>query len=60
MLYKTIKRCIERENYNSIEEMSERVSLLYANGQLTEDQYIELIWMLNEKGGEEECYYLSA
>ena len=53
MLYKTNKRCIERENYNSIEEMSERVSLLYANGQLTEDQYIELIWMLNEKGGEE-------
>ena len=53
MLYKTIKRCIEREDYNSIEEMSERVGLLYANGQLTEDQYIELIWMLNEKGGEE-------
>lgn len=52
MLYKTMKRCIERENYNSIEEMAERVSLIYANGQITEDQYIELIWMLNEKGGE--------
>ena len=52
MLYKTLKRCIERENYNSIEEMSERVSLIYANQQLTEDQYIELIWMLNAKGGD--------
>lgn len=52
MLYKTLKRCIERDNYNSIDEMAERISLLYANGQLTEDQYIELIWMLNDKGGE--------
>ena len=52
MLYKTLKRCIERENYNSIEEMAERVSLIYANQQLTEDQYIELIWMLNAKGGD--------
>ena len=52
MLYKTLKRCIERENYNSIEEMMERVSLIYANSQITEDQYIELIWMLNEKGGD--------
>ena len=53
MLYKTMKRCIERENYTSIEDMMERVSLRYANGQITEDQYIELIWMLNEKGGDE-------
>ena len=52
MLYRTIKRCIERGNYNSIEEMLERVSLIYANGQITEDQFVELIWMLNDKGGE--------
>ena len=52
MLYKTFKRCIERGNYSSIEEMAERISLIYANGQLTEDQYVELIWMLNDKGGD--------
>ena len=52
MLYRTIKRCIERGNYNSVEEMLERVSLIYANGQITEDQFVELIWMLNDKGGE--------
>ena len=47
MLYKTMKRCIERENYNSIEEMAERVSLIYANGQITEDQYNVLIGFFN-------------
>ena len=43
MLYKTMKRCIERENYNSIEEMRERVSLIYANDQITYEQYEELM-----------------
>ena len=38
-----MKRCIERENYNSIEEMMERVSLIYANDQITYEQYEELM-----------------
>ena len=46
MLYKTLKRAIERGNYSSKEEMGEKISIIYANGQLTEEQYIELIWLM--------------
>ena len=46
MLYRTLKRCIERGNYVSAEDMAEKVSIIYANGQLTEEQYNELINML--------------
>ena len=49
MLYKTLKRAIERGNYTSREDMGEKVSIIYANGQLTEEQYIELMTLLNEK-----------
>ena len=53
MLYQTMKRCIQRGNFGDPEQFAEKISLIYANGQITEDQYIELIWMLNEvKGGE--------
>ncbi len=48
MLYKTLKRCIERQNYVSKEDMAEKVSIIYANGQLTDEQYNELMTMLGE------------
>lgn len=48
MLYRTLKRCIERGNYVSKEDMAEKVSIIYANGQLTDEQYQELIAMLGE------------
>ncbi len=48
MLYKTLKRCIERENYTSKEDMAEKISIIYANGQLTDEQYNELMTMLGE------------
>lgn len=48
MLYKTLKRCIERQNYASKEDMAEKISIIYANGQLTDGQYEELMAMLGE------------
>ena len=47
MLFKVLKRAIERENYDTKEEMGEKIAILCANGQLTEEQYIELLNLLN-------------
>lgn len=49
MLYKCLKRMIQRENYESKEAMAEKISILYANDQLTKEQYEELMAMLNAK-----------
>ena len=46
MLYKCLKRRIEKGNYESKEELAEQISLIYANEQLTADQYDELMNML--------------
>lgn len=46
MLYKTLKRCIERGNYISKKDISEKIAILYTNDQLTQEQYEELIDML--------------
>ncbi len=46
MLYRVIKRAIERGNYISKEDIKEKISILYVNGQLTEAQYEELLGML--------------
>lgn len=46
MLYRTLKRCIERKNYDNKEEFAEKIAILYANGQLTKEQYEELMTML--------------
>lgn len=46
MLYRTLKRCIERKNYESKEEFTEKIAILYASGQLTKEQYEELMTML--------------
>ena len=42
MLYKCLKRMIEKGNYDSKEEMLEKVSILYANNQLSKEQYEDL------------------
>mgnify|MGYP003291342620 CR=1 FL=1 len=47
MLFKVLKRAIERGNFESKEEMADKISILFANNQLTEEQYIELINLLN-------------
>lgn len=46
MLYKVLKRAIERGNYESKEIMAEKISILFANDQLTQAQYEELMRML--------------
>ena len=46
MLYKCLKRRIEKGNYESKEDLAEQISLIYANEQLTADQYNELMNML--------------
>ena len=46
MLYKCLKRRIEKGNYESKEQLAEQISLIYANEQLTDEQYEELMNML--------------
>ena len=46
MLYKCLKRMIDKGNYESKEEMLEKVSILYANNQLSKEQYEDLVNML--------------
>ena len=46
MLYKCLKRRIEKGNYESKKALAEQISLIYANEQLTADQYDELMNML--------------
>ena len=51
MLIQALKRAISRKNYTSKEEMAEKLSLLYSAGKITDEQYIDLTFLL--KGGEE-------
>lgn len=44
MLYRTLKRMIEKGNTTGIEE---KIDIFYAAGKLTESEYTELIGMLN-------------
>ena len=46
MLFKCLKRMVERGNYESKEAMAEKISILFANDQLTQSQYEELMAML--------------
>ena len=50
MLFETLKRAIIRGNYNSKEDMANKLSLLYSAGKITDEQYIDLTFLL--KGGE--------
>ena len=50
MLFDALKRAILRGNYTSKEEMAEKLSLLYSASKITDEQYIDLIFLL--KGGE--------
>ena len=46
MLFKCLKRMIEKGSYESKEAMAEKVSILFANNQITQSQYEELMGML--------------
>ena len=46
MLYKVLLRMIERKNYNTVDEMKEKLSILMLNSQITEEEYNELMKLL--------------
>ena len=51
MLFETLKRAIIRGNYVNKEDMAEKLSLLYSADKITDEQYIDLVFLL--EGGEE-------
>lgn len=46
MLFSVLKRCIERENYQNKDEFKETIAILFASGQLTKEEYEELIQLI--------------
>ena len=50
MLYDTLKRVIQRKNYSSKDEISEKVSLLYSAEKINAEQYMILMEMIYEGG----------
>lgn len=46
MLYRTLKRMIER---NNVDGMEEKLDIFYAADKITQEEYTELISMLKEK-----------
>ena len=46
MVFKCLKIMIGEGNYESKEAMAEKISILFANDQLTQSQYEELMAML--------------
>lgn len=51
MLYRTLKRMIERGNTSGIEE---KIDIFFAAGKITEDEYKALISLLEQKTWGEE------
>ena len=51
MLFDALKRAILRGNYTSKEEMANKLSLLYSADKINDEQYIDLVFLL--EGGEE-------
>ena len=49
MLFKVMKRAIERGNYTSKDIMKEKVSILFAYYMITKEQYDELMQMLQQE-----------
>ena len=50
MLIQALKRAISRKNDTSKEEMAEKLALLYSANKITDEQYIDLVFLL--EGGE--------
>ena len=47
MLFKVLKRAIERGNYDTKEALMEKISLLYTSGQISDEEFYELLEMLS-------------
>ena len=50
MLFETLKTAIIRGNYTSKKDMTEKLALLYSANKLTDEEYIDLVFLL--EGGE--------
>ena len=48
MLFDTLKRAITRKNYTSKEELAEKLALLCSANKITDEQYIDLVFLLEE------------
>ena len=48
MLYEALVRAITRGNYTSKEELAEKLALLYSANKITDEQYIDLVFLLEE------------
>ena len=51
-IYDTLRRAILRKNYTTKEQLQEQVSVLYAGGKITDEQYMELMELFWEGGDE--------
>lgn len=49
MTYKLCLKVINKETYGSKEEMKEKLDVFLLNNRITEDEYNELIKLLNSK-----------
>lgn len=49
MIYKLCKRMIEKENYESVEDMMEKIAVFNLRGILSDDEMNELLDMLEDK-----------
>lgn len=48
MLYATLLRAIKRRNYTSKEDIKEKLSILYSADKITSEQYVDLMFLLEE------------
>ena len=53
MLFKTLKRAILRGNYKSKKDMADKLSLLYSADKIKDEEFMALMGLLWEGGGEE-------
>ena len=51
MIYRLCKTMINNGNYNSYEEMMNKLDVFYLGNRITQAQYEELVQMLNEREG---------
>lgn len=48
MLYQVLVRAITRGNYTSKEDIKEKIGLLYSADKITSEQYVDLMFLLEE------------
>jgi hypothetical protein len=48
MLYEVLLRAIKRHNYISKKDITEKLSLLYSADKITGEQYVDLMFLIEE------------